>query len=153
MQSSALFPKYFQILFIFCPFCPFSEQLHACSYILEYALVTNKTWLFKMHYQVCRFENVESREFHPPLRFPHANSDTSFKLPVPTPQHMIDWVKEGFDYLVQDQKMVKKSCRVCSISSSDPYKLGNGAFFKQYMGKALHNLGADDTNEIDDDPF
>ena len=39
--------------------------------------------------------------------FTDANNDTSFKLPVPTRQHMIDWVKEGFDYLVQDQEMVK----------------------------------------------
>ena len=29
----------------------------------------------------------------------------------------------------------------------------NGAFFKQRTGKALHNLEADDANEIDDDPF
>ena len=26
-------------------------------------------------------------------------------------------------------------------------------FCKQCMGKALHNLDADDANEIDDDPF
>ena len=52
--------------------------------------------------------------------FLNANSDTSFKLPVLTRQHMIDWVKEGFDYLVQDQEMVKKFFRVCGISSLDP---------------------------------
>ena len=39
--------------------------------------------------------------------FPDANSDSSFKLPVPTRQNMIDWVKEGYDSLVQDQEMVK----------------------------------------------
>ena len=40
--------------------------------------------------------------------FHHANSVTRFKLPVLTRQHMIDWVKEKFDYLVQDQEMVKR---------------------------------------------
>ena len=52
--------------------------------------------------------------------FLDGNSDTSFKLPVLTRQHMIEWVKEGFDYLVQDQAMVKKFFRVCGISSLDP---------------------------------
>ena len=52
--------------------------------------------------------------------FLDANSDTSFKLPVLTRQHMIDWIKEGFDYLVQDQEKVKKFFRVCGISSLDP---------------------------------
>ena len=74
-------------------------------------------------------------------------------LPVPTCQHMKDWLKEGIDYLVHDQEMVKKSFQICSISSLDPDKVRNGAFFKQYMGKVLHNLEADDANEIDDDPF
>ena len=32
----------------------------------------------------------------------------------------------------------------------DPGKVGNGAFFKQCMGKAMHNLEEDDANEIDD---
>ena len=84
--------------------------------------------------------------------FRNANSDTCFKPPVPTRQHMINWVKEGFDYLVQDQEMVKKFFQVCDISSSDPDKVRNGTFFKQCMGKALHSLEADDANEIDDDP-
>ena len=38
--------------------------------------------------------------------------------------------KEGFDYLIQDQEMVKKSFQVCGISSSDPDKVRNGVFFK-----------------------
>ena len=49
--------------------------------------------------------------------------------------------------------MVKKSFQVFSISSLDPDKVQNGAFFKQCMGKALHNLEVDNANEIDDDPF
>ena len=45
-----LFSKYFQILYIFCPFlpflnifllfCPFSEKSHVCPYFLEQALQT-----------------------------------------------------------------------------------------------------------------
>ena len=69
--------------------------------------------------------------------FPGANSDSSFKLPVPTRQSMIDWVKEGYDSLVQDQEKVKKSFEVCGISSTDTGKVRNGDFFMQCMEKAL----------------
>ena len=85
--------------------------------------------------------------------FPDVNSDTSFKLLVATLQHIINWLKERFDYFVQDRKMVKKSFQVGGISSSYPDKVRNGAIFKQRMEKALHNLEADDASEIDDDPF
>ena len=44
-------------------------------------------------------------------------------------QHMIDLVKKGVDFLVQDKEMVKKPFQVCGISSSDPGKVLNGAFF------------------------
>ena len=39
--------------------------------------------------------------------FPEAISNSSFKLSVPTPQHMIDWVKEGFDHIVERPEIVK----------------------------------------------
>ena len=52
-----------------------------------------------------------------------------------------------------ESRDVKKSFQVCGISSSDPDKVRNGAFFKLCMGKALLNLDADDASEIDDDPF
>ena len=85
--------------------------------------------------------------------FPDANSDSSFKLPVSTRQNMIDWVKKGYDSLVQDQGMVKKSFEVCGISSTDTGKVRNGDFFKQCMEKALRNLEADEGNDIGEDPF
>ena len=44
-------------------------------------------------------------------------------------QHMIDLVEKGFDFLVQDKEMVKKPFQACGISSSDPGKVLNGAFF------------------------
>ena len=47
----------------------------------------------------------------------------------------------------------KKPCQVRGNSSSDLDKKRNGAFFKQCVGKAQHNLEANNTNEIDDDPF
>ena len=75
--------------------------------------------------------------------FPDANSDTSLKLPIPTRQHMINWVKEGFVYLVQDREMVKKTFYACDITSSDPDKVRIGAFFKQCIAKALHILEAE----------
>ena len=85
--------------------------------------------------------------------FPDANSDTSFKLPVPTRQHMIDWVKKGFDWLNQDQEMFKKSIQACGVSSLDSDKVRNGVFFKQCMGNTLHNLEGNVSYETDDNPF
>ena len=71
-------------------------------------------------------------------RFPDANSDTCFELTVPTRQHMID-------YLVLDQEMVKNPFKFAALAHRIQIK-----FFKQCVGKALHNLEADET---DDDPF
>ena len=55
---------------------------------------------------------------------------------------MTDWVKEGYDSLVQNQEMVKKFFEVCGISSTDTGEVRNGDFFKQCMEKALQNLEA-----------
>ena len=66
---------------------------------------------------------------------------------------MIDWVKEGYDSLVQDQEMVKKSFEVCVIGSTETGKMRNGDFFKQCMERALQNLEVDEGNDNDEDPF
>ena len=47
--------------------------------------------------------------------FSERNTDSSFKLPVPTREHMLDWVKEGFDYLLECQGMAKSPFEVCGI--------------------------------------
>ena len=75
------------------------------------------------------------------------NFDSSFKLQVPTRQHMLNWVKEGFDYLSERQEMVKSSFEVCGISSSDPQKVRNGKFYKEFMEKALGDLNDEDLDE------
>ena len=56
--------------------------------------------------------------------FPDANSDTSFILPVPTRQHMINWVKEGFEYLVPDQEMVKHPFKFAALAHRIHIKCG-----------------------------
>ena len=63
-------------------------------------------------------------------RFPDGNSSSS-KIPVPTRQQMIGWIKEGYGYLVQDKEMVKRSFEVCGITSSDPVKIRNGTFYRK----------------------
>ena len=85
--------------------------------------------------------------------FPERNTDSSFKLPLPTRQHMLNWVKEGFDYLLERQEMVKSSFEVCGISSSDPQKVRNGKFYKECMEKALGDLKDEDLDENEEDPF
>ena len=83
--------------------------------------------------------------------FPDGNSSNS-KIPVPTRQQMIDWVKEGNDYLAQDKEMVRRSFEVCGITSSDPEKVRSGEFFRKCMGKAQDSLDADKDDE-EGDPF
>ena len=55
--------------------------------------------------------------------FPDASQDPSFKIPTPTRQQMVDWVKEAFDYLTRNQEMVKHSFEVCGITVSDTEKV------------------------------
>ena len=59
----------------------------------------------------------------------HAINNSSFKLPVQTRRYMTDWVKEGFNHLVERSEMVKRSFEVCSISSSDSLKVHNASFY------------------------
>ena len=67
-------------------------------------------------------------------------------------QHMIDWIKEGFDHLVESREMVKNSFDVCGIISCDPNKVRSSSFYQQCMEKALRNLELDH-EEIEDDLF
>ena len=81
--------------------------------------------------------------------FPDGNSSNS-KIPVPTRQQMIDWVKEGNDYLAQDKEMVRRSFEVCGITSSDPEKVRSGEFFQKCMEKVQDSLNADKDDKEDD---
>ena len=83
--------------------------------------------------------------------FPDGNSSNS-KIPVPTRQQMIDWVKEGNDYLAQDKEMVRRSLEVCGITSLDPEKVCSGEFFQKCMEKVQDSLNVDEDDE-EDDPF
>ena len=85
--------------------------------------------------------------------FPERNTDSSFKFPVPTRQHKLDWVKKGFDYLLERHKMVKSCLEVCGTSSSDPQKVRNDKFYKECMEKALGDLNDKDLDESEEDPF
>ena len=75
--------------------------------------------------------------------FPDASQDPSFKIPTPTRQQMVDWVKEGFDYLTRNLEMVE----VCGITASDTEKVRNADFYKRCMKDALESLG----NEVEED--
>ena len=85
--------------------------------------------------------------------FPESNTNSGFKLPVPTRQHMLGWVKEGFGYLSERHEMAKSSFEACGISSSDPQKVRNGKFYKECMEKALGDLNDEDLDESEEDPF
>ena len=84
--------------------------------------------------------------------FPDASQDPSFKIPTPTRQQMVDWVKEAFDYLTRNQEMVKHSFEVCGITVSDTEKVRNADFYKRCMKDVLESLG-NEVEEDDDDTF
>ena len=84
--------------------------------------------------------------------FPDASQDPSFKIPTPTRQQMVDWVKEAFDYLTRNQEMVKHSFEVCGITVSDTEKIRNADFYKRCMKDALERL-ENEVEEEDDNPF
>ena len=39
--------------------------------------------------------------------FPDASQYSSFKIPTPTRQQMVDWMKKAYDYLTRNQETVK----------------------------------------------
>ena len=84
--------------------------------------------------------------------FPDASQEPSLKIPTPTWQQMVDWVKEAFDYLTLNKEMFKHSFEVCRITVSDTEKVGNTDFYKRCMKDALESLG-NEVEEEDDDPF
>ena len=85
--------------------------------------------------------------------FLERKTDSSLKLPVPTRQHMLNWVKERFDYLLERQEMVNSSFEVSGMSSSDSQKVRNGTFHKECMEKALGDLNNEDLDKSEEDPF
>ena len=84
--------------------------------------------------------------------FADPSRDPSFKIPTPTRQQMVDWVKEAFDYLTRNQEMVKHSFEVCGITVSDTEKVRNADFYKRCMKDVLESLG-NEVEEKDDNPF
>ena len=84
--------------------------------------------------------------------FPEASQDPTFKVPTPTRQQMVDWVKEAFYYLTRNEEMVKRSFEVCGITVSDTEKVLNAEFYKLCMKDELERLG-NEVEEEDDDPF
>ena len=55
--------------------------------------------------------------------FSDASQYPSFKIPTPTRQQMVDWVKKAFNYLTRNQEMVKHSFEICGITVSDTKKV------------------------------
>ena len=79
--------------------------------------------------------------------FADASQDPSFKIPTPTRQQMVDWVKKAFDYLTRNEEMVKHSFEICGMTVSDTEKVRNADFCKRCMKDALESLG----NEVEED--
>ena len=70
---------------------------------------------------------------------------------MPTRQHMIDWLKEGFDHHVERPELAKRCFEVFGISSLDDLTV-RSAFSVKSAWKALRNL-ENDLEESEDGLF
>ena len=80
-----------------------------------------------------------------------ATTPDDFKLPPPSRQDMVDWVKEAYKLISSDKYMVMRSFDVCRITTSDPAKVRSGSFYEKCMCNAKNII---ETNELEhEDPF
>ena len=75
--------------------------------------------------------------------------DPDFKIPSPTRQNMVDWVKTAYDRLAENTNIVRNSFEVCGITASHPNKVRNSDFHKKCMEAALLDLEEGE----EEDPF
>ena len=78
------------------------------------------------------------------------NCDSNFKLPPPTRQHRVDWIEEGYNFLLGNREMVEKSFDVCGITTNDSSKIRSAAFYQERRRKSNGN---EEVNDEDEDPF
>ena len=79
-------------------------------------------------------------------------SALNFKLAPPTRQHIVDWVLEGYNYLLLKSTMIQKSFEVCGITTTDPERVRSDRFYKSIMEKVREDIQKFD-EFVDDDPF
>ena len=83
-------------------------------------------------------------------QMPTTTSD-DFKLPPPSRQGMVDWVKETYKLILSDKDMVMHSFDVRGITTLNPAKVSSGYFYEKCMRNAKSIIEA---NELEDeDPF
>ena len=71
------------------------------------------------------------------------------QIPLPSRQHMVDWVEKAYNAISSDVGMVKRSFDVCGITFTDKNKVRNGSFYKSCMENAFKHL--EDEDDIDED--
>ena len=79
-------------------------------------------------------------------------SDSNFKLAAPSRQLIVDWVHEGYNYLLQKRDMIKKGFEVCGVTSTDPERVRNDEFYRSIMRNVQADM-LETEDEDDDDPF
>lgn len=79
--------------------------------------------------------------------------DPNFKLTAPSRQLIVDWVLEGYNYLLLKRDMIKKGFEVCGITSTDPERVRNDSFYKDIMRNVQEEMKAYECELVDNDPF
>ena len=81
-------------------------------------------------------------------------ANPNFKLAAPSRQLIIDWVLEGYNYLLQRSDMIRRGFEVCGVMSTDPERVRNDNFYKNIMRKVQEEMNRYEADElVDDDPF
>ena len=79
--------------------------------------------------------------------------DPNIKLTAPSRQLIVDWVLEGYNYLLQKRDMIKKGFEVCGVTTTDPERVRNDSFYKGIMRKVQEEMNSYECELVDDDPF
>ena len=67
---------------------------------------------------------------------------------------VVDWVQQGYTYLLEKRKMIKRGFEMCGVTSNDPERVRNESFYKEIMARVQEKLKSYDEDElVNNDPF
>ena len=82
---------------------------------------------------------------------PEASSDPNYQLSPSTRQLVVDWVLEGYNYLLSKEDIIKRSFEVCGITTTDSNLTRNDEVLRGNMGKVNEGILRQDDEDSDDD--
>ena len=67
---------------------------------------------------------------------------------------VVDWVQQGYTYLLEKRKMIKRGFEVYGVTSTDPKQVRHESFCKEIMARVQKELKSYDEDALfNDDSF